>query len=52
VANYKIGNNNHVLCWSCNQHFCYGCRATVRRGAETRAHFGTAAGKCRQHSAD
>lgn len=50
--NYKIGNNNHILCWSCNQHFCYACRARVRRGGETAAHYGPGAGKCRQHSAD
>ena len=50
--NYKIGNNNHILCWSCNQHFCYSCRTRVRRGAETAAHYGPAPGKCRQHSAD
>ena len=50
--NYKLGNNNHVRCWSCNQHFCYACRKVVRRGTETTAHYGAGPGKCRQHSAD
>ena len=50
--NYKLGNNNHVRCWSCNQHFCYACRKVLRRGAETTAHYGAGPGKCRQHSAD
>lgn len=50
--NWKLERNNHVLCWSCNQHFCCACMRVVRRGQETRDHYGTGPGKCRQHSAD
>ena len=49
---YKLANNNHIRCWSCGQRYCHLCRKTVRRGAETAAHFGPGVGKCRQHSAD
>ena len=49
-ANFKLGGNNHLRCWSCARHFCYACRKFVRRGAETKAHYGQGAGKCRQHS--
>ena len=50
--NWKLERNNHVRCWSCNQHFCCACMRVVRRGQETRDHYGTGPGKCRQHSAD
>ena len=50
--NWKLEGNNHVRCWSCNQHFCCACMKVVRRGQETRDHYGTGPGKCRQHSAD
>jgi len=49
---YKLANNNHIRCWSCGQRYCHLCRKTVRRGAETAAHFSPGLGKCRQHSAD
>jgi len=50
--NFKLGGNNHIGCWSCGQHYCHACRTIVRRGAETRAHYGAGAGKCRQHTND
>ncbi|KAI6657573.1 hypothetical protein LOD99_316 [Oopsacas minuta] len=25
----KIGNNNHVRCWSCNAHLCYHCKSRI-----------------------
>ena len=50
--NFKLGGNNHIGCWSCGQHYCHTCRVVVRRGADTRAHYGTGAGKCRQHTND
>jgi E3 ubiquitin-protein ligase RNF14 len=51
-TNFKLGGNNHIGCWSCGQHYCHACRTIVRRGAETRAHYGAGAGKCRQHTND
>ena len=50
--NFKLGGNNHIGCWSCGQHYCHTCRSIVRRGADTRAHYGAGAGKCRQHTND
>ena len=50
--NFKLGGNNHIGCWSCGQHYCHACRSIVRRGADTRAHYGAGAGKCRQHTVD
>ena len=48
--NFKLGGNNHIGCWSCGQHYCHTCRVVVRRGGDTRAHYGAGAGKCRQHT--
>eukprot|EP00897_Mesotaenium_endlicherianum_P009622 jgi/Mesen1/8689/ME000517S08005 len=45
--NLKEGNNNHMLCWACRNHFCASCGKIVRSSAE---HFGP--NKCKQHSAN
>ncbi|KAL5099933.1 hypothetical protein RYX36_004260 [Vicia faba] len=43
--NVKIGNNNHMLCWACQSHYCYLCNGVVRRGTK---HYGPKG--CKQHS--
>ncbi|KAK3258202.1 hypothetical protein CYMTET_32739 [Cymbomonas tetramitiformis] len=40
----KANNNNHLRCWSCNQHFCFLCRSMIK-GTN---HFSRKG--CRQHS--
>ncbi|KAG2444472.1 hypothetical protein HXX76_001224 [Chlamydomonas incerta] len=48
--NLKEGGNNNIRCWSCNSHFCYLCRTWLRN--RPGAHFGTGAGRCKQHTDD
>lgn len=43
----RAGRNNHVRCASCARGFCFQCGERVQSCA---SHFGTGAGKCRQHS--
>lgn len=41
----QIGNNNHMFCWACQNHYCYLCKKIVRRGSH---HYGPKG--CKQHT--
>ncbi|CAM0878558.1 unnamed protein product [Alopecurus aequalis] len=43
----KIGNNNHLYCWSCSQYSCALCRKPVQKMTH---HFGPTG--CKQHTAN
>ena len=45
--NRRAANNNHMLCWACDQHFCFLCRTRLKRRGGGH-HF--SANTCPQHT--
>jgi len=44
--NAKMGGNNQIRCWACNNYFCASCRVALR--GKPGLHFGPSG--CKQHS--